>query len=193
MKGPSFKQSRSSGFTLIEVLIALAVVTLALFTILGLILVALQSGSKVKDQADAYSIPSALDNFLTNVGFTTCYGYLQTDPGLYAYNLETNGIAPQVIISTNGAPNLTTDASKRIGGLFRIFLAPSPDALVRPTTNAPSVLQTNSAVLISSYNSGTYLDAFVPIQVTVYEVPNIGISPLTNAIPVVTYDTVLSR
>jgi hypothetical protein len=179
-------------FTLIEVVIALAIVLLSLLGIASLTAVALKISQNVKNDDEALSLPTAVDAYLNSAGFSATYPFLQNDPGIYAYNLSTNGAPSTLIVATNNSPDLL-NVAKRSGNLFRIILSPSTDAYVRPDWTSATTLRANSKSLLASYDPSTYGDAFVPIQVNIYPVPQVGYTPTAFTTPSLTYDTVLSR
>jgi prepilin-type N-terminal cleavage/methylation domain-containing protein len=161
-----------AGFSLIEIVLAVGIVSVALVAIFGMFSVSLKSSSETISQHEVLGATRAFNDFLRTTnsaqGFLNVSNWLTNDPGLFCYT-TTNGAY------TNGTSNTITDTiNTRSGKLYRMVLGLS--------SNAPGI----SSVADIATN------AFIPLQVKVYSVPSIGVST-TNLQPVFTYETAISR
>lgn len=160
---------RGQAFSLVEVVIALGIVSFALLAIFALFGSSLRSASETISQQEVLGITRALGDCLgsTNSGF----GYDKvltwvggSDPGLFAF-VTTNGT---VTIGLSGSD------TNRVGRLFRIVPTLS--------TNVPGIAKVDD---LST-------NAFIPLSVKIYQVPVAGVS-ISNVMPVFTYDTSVFR
>lgn len=183
-------------FSLVEVVIAIAVVLMGIVAILSLFGVSFSAVRDVSNQGEAYGVAQALPSYLQSAGFTNVYASVEagTATNIYAYTTSTNTL----VLDTNGASDMTATAvAQRSGRLFNISLSIS--------TNAPVVVSTNSTTWTPAYaptlpssglpDSGTgYGDAFLPINVKIYSVSEVPApSSMPQSAPVLNYDTILSR
>jgi len=202
---------RERAFSLVEVVIAIAVVTIGIISILALFGVSFTAVRDVTNQGEAYGVAQALPAYLQAAGFNTVYTNIQagTATNIYAYcptNIDTAVNATtanaynstnvsQMVIDTNGASDMTpTLYNQRSGRLFNISLTLSTNAPVALTgTAAPAY--TGTATLPSSATPDTgYGDAYLPINVKIYSISQIPApASMTNSPPVLNYDTTLSR
>ncbi|WFB37361.1 prepilin-type N-terminal cleavage/methylation domain-containing protein [Kiritimatiellota bacterium B12222] len=87
--------SRKSGFTLAEILLAMMVFAIAITTILALLSRTLEQTDSVLVKDEAINLSSAVDNFMSEIPFTTAYQAVVNQPNshlfAYQYRAEVNG------------------------------------------------------------------------------------------------------
>jgi len=160
-----------AGFSLIEVVLSVGIVSCALLAIFGMFSVSLKTSADTISQQEVAGMTRSLNEFLrtTNpaAGFSNVSNWIGSDPGIYCF-VTTNGRF------TNAVGIQESDAS-RSGRLFRAVLSLSSNA---PGITTLTDLATN---------------AIIPLQVRIYTVPSVGLTNLSNLQPVYTYDTAISR
>ena len=169
---------RPSGFSLVEVVLAVGIVGFALLSIFSLFSVSLQTNSDTVVQVEALSAVKALPAFLqsadtsdyTQQGFPTVYSIARNaidvtkPPPIYAYTVSSQngtssspGTTGQSVVVFTGAtapagaqptPTTTNVANLRQGRLFGVYLTVSPNFPV-----------TNSAGSVVAHPVGTDLPA----------------------------------
>ena len=164
--------SHAAAFSLIEVVLAVGIVSFALVAIFGMFSVSLRSSSETISQHEVTGMTRSFNDFLRSTnpasGFSNVSAWLASDPGIFCC-ATTNGAY------TNGLSNAITDSlGTRSGKLYRMVVSLS--------SNAPGI----SSIADAATN------AMIPIQVKVYAVPTVG-TPLANLQPVFTYDTAIFR
>ena len=192
--------TRERAFSLVEVVIAIAVVTVGIISILALFGVSFTAVREVTNQGEAYGVAQALPAYLQSAGFNTVYAGVKAGTATNIYAYTTNNY---VVIDTNGASDMTSTLyAQRSGRLFNISLSLSTNAPVALSTNAattPAYITTGTSTLPTSGapDGGTgagYGDAYLPINVKIYSIPQIPApASMTNSPPALNYDTVLSR
>jgi Tfp pilus assembly protein PilV len=168
--------SRKNGFSLIEVVLAVGVVSFSLLAIFGILSVSLKSSSEKNYQHEVIGITRSLNDFLrsTNTnygaGFSTVSNWISsgTDPGIYCF-ASSNGAFTYGVGQAASEP-----LSNRSGRLFRMVLT----------------LSTNASGVSSIADVAT--NAMIPLQVRIYVVPDAVVS-VTNLQPAYTYDTAVFR
>ena len=182
-------------FSLVEVVIAIAVVTVGIISILAMFGVSFTAVRDVTNQGEAFGVAQALPAYLQTAGFTNVYAGIQagTATNTYAYT-ATNDV---IVLDTNGAADMSASAiALRTGRLFNISLSLSTNAPVVTSTNlatAPAYAPTGMPASGLPSGSG-YGDAYLPINVKIYSISQIpGPASMTNSLPVLNYDTVLPR
>ena len=163
-----------AGFSLIEVVLAVGIVSFALLAIFGMFGVSLKTSADTISQQEVAGMTRSLGDFLRSTnpatGFSNVSNWIGNDPGIYCF-VATNGTITNGLGTDSG---FVSGTSSRSGRLFRAILSLSP--------NAPGI--TNLADLASN--------AIIPLQVRFYAVPSTGLS-VSNLQPVYTYDTAISR
>ena len=157
-------------FSLIEVVLAVGIVSFALLAIFGMFGVSLKTSADAVSQQEVAGMTRSLNDFLRSTnpatGFSNVSNWIGSDPGIYCF-VTTNGRF------TNAVGIQDSDAS-RSGRLFRAVLSLSP----------------NAAGISNLADVAT--NAIIPLQVRFYSVPSAGLS-VSNLQPVYTYDTAISR
>ncbi len=163
-----------AGFSLIEVVLAVGIVSFALLAIFGMFGVSLKTSADTISQQEVAGMTRSLNDFLrtTNpaTGFSNVSNWIGNDPGIYCF-VATNGTITNGLGTDSG---FVSGTSSRSGRLFRAVLSLS--------SNAPGI--TSLADVATN--------AILPIQVRFYSVPSAGLS-VSNLQPVYTYDTAISR
>ncbi len=197
-------------FSLVEVVIAIAVVTVGIISILSLFGVSFTAVREVTNQGEAYGVAQALPAYLQAAGFTNVYASIQagTATNIYAYcptNITTAAYSSantygstnvsQVVIDTNNASDMTPALyAQRTGRLFNISLSLSTNAPVVNSTNTAAPAYAPSLPTSGLPASSGYGDAYLPINVKIYSISQIPApASMTNSLPVLNYDTVLLR
>jgi type II secretory pathway pseudopilin PulG len=184
-------------FTLIEVVLSLAIVALAVIAIMGLLDVFIQGTKTVIERNEALSICQALNAYLqmpepsttasTSVptqGFDKVYGWIQSGkiPPLYAFvipvqtsgNYDSSGGIPQMQVTASTDANFA-NINNRIGRLYYISLTLSPNVPIhlgvsRTATYNPSSLP--ATFYPRGFNDNSfYADCSLSLSVRVYAVP----------------------
>ncbi len=209
----------ASGFSLIEVVLAVGIVAFAVIAIIALFGSSLESGRQVTDEDEALGIVRALPAYLQTQSFATVYGWILASSSasvstatLYAFNIvpapllsgtQYGDAAQMAIIYSNTSSALTTGSTSylnRAGRLFAINLALSPNMPIHLTGTSTTVTVQPTTSQLAQYaplvnGSTNYGESVLPIRATIYSVPAI---PLNNQVPandypVFTYDTAVSR
>lgn len=198
----SFSQRRVSysAFSLIEVVIALAVVATSLVVIVGLAGVFLQTTTKVIDQGESLSVTNALTAYLQSQGtstqpaFDAVYNALLTAPtkgtlpAIYAYSTidsatgvgqtsstaPTNGVKEMKVVPGTYS-GLSTEAAYRDGRLFYIYITLSPNVPfhvgIGQTLTQPLASNLPASIYPSSAtDTSFYADAMLALSVRIYVV-----------------------
>jgi type II secretory pathway pseudopilin PulG len=186
-------KTHRGGFSLIEIVLAVGIVSLALLAIFGLFGTALRSNAETLSQHEFLGVTRSFGDYLhaTNggAGFTNVFDWVKSPdsaPDLYSFAM-TNGSF------TNGLgsdPAFMAAAGQRAGRLFqmKVFLSPN-----MPLRNAAGNVIARPSVSDLPANAAAYTnDAALALQVQAYSVPAPGVT-ITNLQPVVTYDTTIRR
>lgn len=182
------------GFSLVEVVLAIGIVSFALMVIFGLFGNSLRTQAETVSQQEALGLSRSLPGALvTNPVTTTTDGFAEV------CGWVKSGTAPEILafMNTNGAfriaqaGNFTaSEIANRGGRLFRIVPSLSPNMpmvagngsmIPRPS---PSDLPDDPANFTNS--------ARLPLQIQIFEVATPGL-PIENRAPVLTYDTAIGR
>lgn len=186
------KNSGGKAFSLVEVVLAVGVVSIALLGIFGLFSTALRTNSETLSQQEVLGVTRAFSGYLgsTNVGFSNVFNWAKnpaTAPEVYIYS-ATNGSFQYGLGSDSAFLSALT---ARQGRLFRMALELSPNMPLRDATGAISVARPVAADLPASATSYTN-DAALALKVKVFDVSSPGLS-ITNLQPVLTYDAIVPR
>ena len=164
-----------AGFSLIEVVLAVGIVSFALLAIFGMFGVSLKTSADTISQQEVAGMTRSLGDFLRSTnpatGFSNVSNWIGNDPGIYCF-VATNGTITNGLGTDSG---FVSGTSSRSGRLFRAVLSLSSNA---PGITTLTDLATN---------------AIIPLQVRIYTVPSVGLTNLSNLQPVYTYDTAISR
>jgi prepilin-type N-terminal cleavage/methylation domain-containing protein len=180
------------GFSLIETVLAVGIVSIALLSMFGLFSNALKSNSETLSQHEAIGLTRAFGDFLqstnSGAGFTNVFNWVKnTDsaPEIYAFAARdgsfTNGLA-----SDSGFLNA---AGQRPGRLFRMVIALSPNMPIHAANGTPIPNPTTGDL---PGNAALYLDGTIALQVRTYAVSAPGMS-IAQAQPLFTYETGVRR
>ena len=163
-----------AGFSLIEVVLAVGIVSFALLAIFGMFGVSLKTSADTISQQEVAGMTRSLGDFLRSTnpstGFSNVSNWIGNDPGIYCF-VATNGTITNGLGTDSG---FVSGTSSRSGRLFRAVLSLSPNAA--GISNLADVAA----------------NAVIPLQVRFYSVPSAGLS-VSNLQPVYTYDTAISR
>lgn len=193
MRHPSDSQPAGShrAFSLIEIVLAVGIMSIALVAIFGLFGTSLRSNTETISQHEALGLSRSLSGFLrsTNAGFSNVFAWVKdanSDPGIYSF-LQSNGLITNGLGSDTAFVNAATS---RGGRLYRSVLLLSPNMPLKQADG--SVIARPSAANLSATPAGYTNDAALALQVRIYSVPSPGFS-ITNMQPIFTYDTAVSR
>jgi type II secretory pathway pseudopilin PulG len=203
-------QKQPMGFTLVEVVLAIGVVSFALLAIFGLFSTSLQNDAQVVDEVEALSATKALPAFLKAQGFVTVYTWLEqssnpspvgsgstaaSPPLLYAYDLPavsgatSSNEAGQSFITLSPPPTTgTTAVTNRQGRLFGIYLTVSPNMPIGSVAIPTSSTLAGYSPTPPPSGAGGYPEGALAVQVKVFAVSQVGIAPESGAFPILTYD-----
>ncbi len=178
-------------FSLIEIVLAVGIMSIALVAIFGMFGTSLRSNAETISQHEVLGLSRSLSDFLrsTNAGFSNVFTWVKdvnSDPGIYAF-IQSNGVI------TNGLGTDTSfvaAASSRSGRLYRSVLLLSPNMPLKQADG--SVITRPMAANLSATSAGFTNDAALAVQVRFYAVPSPGVA-VTNLQPVFTYDTAVLR
>jgi hypothetical protein len=187
------KNQPGAGFSLVEVVLAIGIVSFALLAIFGLFGNALQSKAETLSQQEVLGLTRSLPEFLGNPqvssGFAEVYEWARQPAGapeIFAF-MDSGG---SFRIGRADDTSFVQEAENRSGRLFRIVPALSPNMPLRDA-NGEWIPRPGPENLPASHTSFTN-HAALPLQVQVFEVGAMGIST-TNRMPVLIYDTALRR
>ena len=192
------KHKHPPAFSLVEVVLAVGVVSIAMVAIFGMFSVSMQSNSDVISQYESFAVTRALPAFLsgTSAGYATVYAWVSntaTAPRLYAYNILNTGSTSQTLIVSGTDLNLnhsTTGYQKRLGRLYQIFLSVSPNMPIVTGSGTLTYAQNPTAYLGTS--PSTFTEAVLPVQARVYTVSGLK-PPAAWQVPALTFDVAVPR
>jgi hypothetical protein len=187
-----FKQRVLVAFTLVEVVLAVGVVSFALLAIFSLFSTALRTNSETLSQQEALGVTRAFTGYLgsTNVGFSNVFTWAKDPvaaPEVYIYSDEDGAFQYGLGSDTAFVGKLAA----RPGRLFRMVLELSRNMPLRDASGAISEARPSASVLPASAASYTN-DAALALKVRVFDVAAPGL-PITNLQPVLTYDAIVPR
>lgn len=168
-------------FSLVEIVLAVGIISLALVAIFGLFGQALKSNTETISQHEVIGMSRSLSDFLRSTnggaGFTNTFAWLKdpaAQPQIYGF-MQANGSFTNAL---GTSPSLAQAAATRSGRLFRFVLELSPN--LPSLTNLPATVAelTNAAAL--------------PVQAKVYALSAPG-APTNSLQPVFVYDTAVFR
>jgi prepilin-type N-terminal cleavage/methylation domain-containing protein len=184
---------RQEGFSLIEIVLAVGIVSIALLAIFGLFGTALKSNAETLSQHEVMGVTRSFGDYLhaTNGGggFTNVFNWVKTPstaPEIYAFAM-TNGSFTNGLGSDS---DFVAATSQRRGRLFRLALALSPNMPIRGASG--SLISRPSASDLPASASAYTNEGVLALQVRAYSVPAPGGS-ITNLQPIFTYDTTVQR
>lgn len=186
-------KSRKAGFSLVEIVLAVGIVSIALLAIFGLFGSSLQSNAETLSQHEVMGVTRSSVDFLqaTNggAGFTNVFDWVKTPssaPEMYAYATANGTFA--IGLGSNGA--FMDAADQRPARLFRLVLALSPNMPLRDATGnlipRPSVSDLPASA--ADYTN----DAVLALQIKAYSIPDPA-ADITKFQPIFTYDTTIRR
>ena len=222
MKKPVSKRiSQQRAFTLIEIVLSLAVVAIAVISIMGLMTVFLQGTKSVVERNEALGVCQALNAYLqtqntsttpATPGFDKVYNWIQagTTPKLYAFAIPmasdgsyaTTGGIPQIQVTASTDSNYAY-INNRIGRLYYISLSLSPNVPIhygvgRTATYNPTSLPA-TWYPTGSGDAAYYADSSLALSVRVYVVPGVitlsasQLETVNFNYPILQYDTTVTR
>lgn len=185
--------SRAQGFSLIEIVLAVGIVSIALLAIFGLFGTALRSNAETLSQHEFMGVTRSFGDYLSSTnggaGFTNVFNWVkapESAPGIYAFAMSNGSF-------TNGLetdPVFLAAASQRPGRLFRLTLSLSPNMPIR--SSAGNEISRPSAADLPASAEAYTNEAVLALQIRAFSVPAPGTS-LTNLQPVFTYDSAIRR
>lgn len=187
-------------FSLVEVVLAVGIVSFALVAIIALIGSALASARESLAQHEALDARRAVSEYLVQkAGFSEMYAAVKAaqPPVLFAFKYPANpttgepdaAMPPLMAVLTAGDPQLAARSSARIGRLFRVQFTLSPTYEIE--TASGFVARPSPANLPSSPDD--YLHSALGLTATIHQVPDTTHVPAAGQRPVLRYDTVLRR
>ncbi len=182
-----------TGFSLIEVVLAIGIISFSLVAILGLFGTSLRSNSDTISQHEVMGISRSVADFLGSgssvAGFSNVYRWVQStnsDPGIYAF-VQSNG---QITNGLGDDEAFVSATTSRSGRLFRMQISLSPNMPLRRVDG--SVVGRPVASDLPATPELLTNDASLAIQIRMFSVPAPGI-PVTNLQPLFTYDTMVKK
>jgi len=182
-----------SGFSLVEVVLAIGILTFALIAIFGLFGSSLRSKAETLSQQEVLALTRSFAGMLGNPefsgGFTNVYAWVRqtnTMPEILAF-LNTQGTF-RLGQATDAA--FLQEAETRNGRLFRIVPSLSPNMPLQQA-NGSWIPRPKAADLPANPAEFTN-HSRLPLQIRVFEVGSPGLS-LDNRVPILTYETALAR
>jgi len=194
-RGHRFPQRKFRGFSLVEVVMSLAIFSLVMVSSLSIFGVLLSDVSTVSQRDDAVGLTSALDNTLENVDLPTVYNWVKNGTTVYGYHyrgqitanedgdpapaLATSDYTLTPALKASGDTNLTPELSARKGPLYQIvFNVSQANPVV--STNLPS-------------DSTSYSEDILAVKASFYVVPNTSTLANTNLPPLHTITVTYRR
>jgi hypothetical protein len=184
---------------LVEVVLALGIVSFGLLGVFAVFSVSLQSNSEVISQYESFGANRALPAFfqqqVQQSGFNTVYGWVQspaTAPTVYAYMLTNTSSAStnlQTSIRLGTDTALSGEIGRHDGRLFRVVFAISPNMPI-VNTSGVFVPRPTASDLPASYLN--YTNGVLAVQAKLYAVPAVNVLP-ANTAPALTFDTTINR
>jgi type II secretory pathway pseudopilin PulG len=208
---------KPTGFSLVEVVLALGITSFALLVIFAMFNSPLQLSSAITEQQEAVGIARALPGWLKDQvqnqhNFPGIYGWVQTPvattatPAIYAFCLPSVGAAtspnaPARVVVCNATDSTSmAGASSRQGRLFGIYLTISPNYPVETTGGTVASPGTASLTGFADYKAyilgnttitPTHGNPMLAVQAAIYALPGTTATPGKTAYPSLTYDVVI--
>jgi type II secretory pathway pseudopilin PulG len=177
----NLKNHRSSGFSLVEVVLAIGIVAIAIPSVLGVMAVFSSSSSATMGRGEAASAANSLQLYLsgkvTNLPFATVYGW--------TYAARQSPANAQVIYAFKTNASQTDYSFSQVAPTGTI-----EGKLLAAEILAPDTRILPSAALVS--NSALYTKAYLPIKVSIYAL-SASAQPRTPATFVDSYPMVISK
>jgi len=174
-----------AAFSLVEVIIAVGVVTVAVVAMVALSSSLLGNARETAAQNEALQFVPSINDFLQRTvqqtGFSTVYGWAQAPSGqplIFAYSVETNDQTRIVVTNVVSALTIAADSRSRKGRLFSAALSFS--------TNNPAGL-TNLPAAMTDYTNFA-----LPLRVELKNVADVTVTPSSNSL-VFSYETAVFR
>lgn len=194
---PCLRKRRMPGarraFSLVEIVLAVGIISIALLAIFGLFGTSLRSNNETISQHEVLGISRSLTDFLestnSGAGFTNVFNWVKNTnsaPGVFSYVL-TNG---QMTNALGTDPGFDGAVATRSGRLFRSTLSLSPNMPLR-RPDGTVIARPSSSDLPATADLYTN-EVALPVQVRIYSVASSSVA-LTNLQPVFTYETAISR
>jgi len=189
--GSPYDRTRCEAFSLVEIILAVGIISIALVAIFGMFGTSLRSNSETISQEEVLGLNRSFSDYLrsTNVGFSNVFGWVKatgTDPGIFAF-VQTNG---QITNGLGSDAAFVAVTSARSGRLFRSVIDLSPNMPLRQA-NGTLIARPVAADLPATAGLFTN-DAALAVQVRVFSVSSAG-AVVTNLQPVLIYDTAVFR
>ncbi len=190
-------RSTKAGFSLVEIVLALGIVSVSLLAIFGMFGAALKTNNETISQQEVLGMTRSFNDFLraTNAsgggGFTNVYPWIvntNNQPRLMAF-VMTNGIITNGFATNSTFRSVASDPRQRQGRLYEMKLSLSPNMPLRQA-NGSLIARPQASDLPATAAAYTN-DAMLAIQVSAHVVPSVD-AIVTNQ-PVFTYETTLSR
>lgn len=206
-------------FSLVEVVLAIGVVSFAMLGIFALFSTMLQSNKEVAEEVEALSIAKALPAFLQSVnstpstpsqqGFPTVYGWVSSssNPAPPGSPSGSGTVGPPLIYAYNvpATPGVNNAAGTAVLTTSPVTGSPSPAP--SPATARQGKLFGIYLALSPNFPVGTfvhptsanlpaiasYAEGALAVQVKIYSIPAIGLRPSATAVPILTYDLTVKR
>ena len=178
-----------SGFSLIEVVIAMGIATFALISIFGLFSTSLTTNKDASTQQEGFEVERVLPSRLMDTNFQTACNLTPANlfttlypgkgsSGVFVYT-ATNQTGISTIITNNPPPTLASS----FGMVYYVKLSAS--------SNAPTnVFVNGTAAQAADWNSWPGL----PVTARVYQIPNpLNTNSVTNSVPTMIFDFIIPR
>ncbi len=185
--------NQEKGFSLVEIVLAVGIISIALLAIFGLFGTSLRSNAETLSQHEFMGVTQSFGDYLhaTNggTGFGNVFNWVKSPgsaPEIYSFAM-TNGSFTNGLVTD---PAFLTAMAQRPGRLFRMTIALSPNMPIRDSTG--NVIARPSVSDLPA-SAATYTnEAVLAIQVRAFSVPSPGVS-VTSLQPVFIYDTTVRR
>ena len=204
--------SSKSGFTLVEILLAMMVFAIAISTILALLARAMETADEILLKNEAIDLGSALESYLTEQPFEDVYGIVADSSKGFVYAFQYAGeldpndtsdtLAPHSIeadskvgqdytitpaIREPDAGQLAAEEAVRQGRLYRVELT------VSEANPFGTTLPSNPNADSDSDGMPDYESAVLVIQAEFYPIPVIGFDPPEEVEPVFSFNLAVRR
>lgn len=187
-------KSRKAGFSLVEIVLAVGIVSIALLAIFGMFGSSLQSNAETLSQHEVMGVTRSSVDFLqaTNegAGFTNVFGWVKTPssaPEIYAY-AAANGTFDIGLGSDEAFMGAADQPTAR---LFRLVLALSPNMPLRDVSG--KLIPGRPSISDLPESAADYTtNAVLALQIKAYSIPDPA-ADITKFQPIFTYDTTIRR
>ncbi len=158
--------SRKNAFTLVEVVLAVGVISLSLLVLAAFLTRSTRNLVKIHSQDQAEALAGRLDGFLRDKDFHTVYSWVAENSRkvliFYTYRPDANLGDEESTVRESDYPGLQDELSRSIGPVLKIILKSSPLSLRH------NGVDENESTHILPANPANFAEGYLALEAWVY-------------------------